>query len=333
MSVKKLIGLFLSMVLLTTPVTFGASFKDLSSFKWAENAIINMTENGYINGFEDGTFRPEASITRAQLVSIINKMNNFTEEAPTTFSDVTSSHWAYKQIRIAVANGYVKGFEDGSFRPNALVTREQVAAIINNLYYLDNNTIRVSINDLSKISPWAVEAVVNVTARGIISLDENGNFYGKTPIKRVDSVFSLNNLLLHEVPTKIEWLAIKDSKENTSSVGSSTSGVLPPPSPLPTPIANDVISRLNTVLSRLNSRTIPSLTTSLQRETADIIVVSISAYIADQTYDTKNDVIAAKSKVAQMADSEYIAFKNAITSNILLSDLVALNDVFQLIEY
>lgn len=333
MSVKKLIGLFLSMVLLTAPLTFGASFRDLSNYKWAENAIINMTDNGYINGFEDGTFRPEANITRAQLVSIINKMNNFTEEAPMTFNDVNSSHWAYKQIRIAVANGYVKGFEDGSFRPNALVTREQVAAIINNLYYLENNTISVSINDLRKVSPWAVEAVVNVTARGIISLDENGNFYGKMPIKRVDSVFSLNNLLLHEVPTKIEWLANKDSKKGAPTAGSSTIGELGPPLFVPSPATNEVISKLNTVLSRLNSRTLPSLTTSLQRETTDIIISSITAYIADQTYDTKNDVSAAKSKVALMTGSEYQSFKNAITSNILLSDLVALNNVFNLIEY
>ena len=89
MTMKKRIGLsfILLCVLttpLTTPITYGANFNDLNAYKWAEPSIQNMALNGYIGGYTDGSFKPDTNFTRAELVSIINKMNGFTVESNIT---------------------------------------------------------------------------------------------------------------------------------------------------------------------------------------------------------------------------------------------------------
>lgn len=339
MSVKKMISMLLILVFMA-PLSYGASFNDMGQYKWAEPSVQNMVLNGFVGGFSDGTFRPEAKLTRAELVVIINKMNGFTTQAPNSFKDVKASHWAYQAIKIAVNEGYVTGSSDGSFGPNNMVTREQIAAIINNLYHLENTTLSVPIKDLSKTSSWAVQAVVNVMANKLMTGLPDGTFGGKQYVSRAEAIVVLNKIVIGDIPTKEKW-AVSNTVAVKPSVPTAPTAPTPPAPtpPAPTvpsngaPVSEDVIlSKLRTVVSRLQSDSIPDMTTNKQRDTASIIIQSISKYIADQTYSTAPDVVAAKQMVSQMSNSEYQTFKNAITTNILLSDLTALNDTFQLIN-
>lgn len=344
MSFNKWVSSVLVLVILATPVTFGTTFNDLDRVKWAQPAIENMALNGYIGGYTDGTFKPSSHFTRAELVTIINKMNGFTEQGKIQFKDVNEDHWAYIEINKAVQAGYVNGYSDGTFRPNEPVSREQVATILNNLYHLENKKLSNPINDLSKISPWAVQAVVNCMANGIMGGYPDGSFGSKNRITRAEGVVALNKIVTNEIPTLEKWLVAQESKTPTGTSTTPTGTPSTPTSTTPpssgttgspgTPVTIDqTLQKLEIVVNRMNTRVLPDLTTDLQRATAAIIIESISSYLSNQSYATGSDVLSAKANVLAMSNIEYQAFKNAITSNIILGDLIALNDVFNLIEY
>jgi hypothetical protein len=123
-------------VLLAAPMTAGAEstdetetgatavFSDIAGH-WAEDVIIAMYENGYVLGYDDGTFRPDDYITRAETVTVLNRFFAVTNEPETAaeFPDVTVGSWYYGQVRRAANAGYILCFEDGSFGPELSVTR------------------------------------------------------------------------------------------------------------------------------------------------------------------------------------------------------------------
>jgi hypothetical protein len=99
---------------------------------WAQTEIEKLTEIGLLRGFPDGYFRPEENVTRAQFAKIMTIALRIPEVKPAspTFPDATSAHWAYGYIEAAVKRGLLKGFPDGSFKPEDPVSKAQVAAII-----------------------------------------------------------------------------------------------------------------------------------------------------------------------------------------------------------
>ena len=91
-----------------------------------------MAAMGIVNGYPDGSFRPNAPITRAEFAAIASRFDANASEEGDWFSDI-SGHWAEKAIIKAVNNGWIKGYDDGTFRPNNPITRGQMAKILYNL--------------------------------------------------------------------------------------------------------------------------------------------------------------------------------------------------------
>lgn len=118
--------LVLSLILSINAVSF-AAFSDVRNYT---TEINYLTSKGIINGYEDNTFRPEAKITRAELVKMIVSATGKTKSSTSDFSDVASNHWAKKYIDIAVANNLVKGDDAGTFRPEDNITYGEVATIL-----------------------------------------------------------------------------------------------------------------------------------------------------------------------------------------------------------
>lgn len=106
------------------------SFSDVSRGMWFNTAISTLENAGVLDGYEDGTFRPNEYITRAELVKIAVSFYGTTAGKETHFSD-TSSHWANDFIEAARELGFVDGYGDGTFRPNRYVTRAETMKIIN----------------------------------------------------------------------------------------------------------------------------------------------------------------------------------------------------------
>ena len=87
-----------------------------------------MTSAGIVNGYPDGTFRPNAPITRAEMAKIIALFAKLDKTAD-RFPD-TAGHWAEAYIRLAAGNGWIEGYPDGSFRPDRSITRAETVTMI-----------------------------------------------------------------------------------------------------------------------------------------------------------------------------------------------------------
>lgn len=109
-----------------------APYSDVPATKWSSTAIATLSNGGYITGREDGTFAPEAYITRAEFATIAARFSDDVTATGATFSDV-DGHWAKNYIDVCVANGWIKGYEDGTFKPDQNITRAEAMAIVNRM--------------------------------------------------------------------------------------------------------------------------------------------------------------------------------------------------------
>ena len=132
--------------------TTAGNFTDVKAGMWCNRAIATLTNMGIIKGYTDGSFQPNKSITRAELATIIARFAKL-DVNNKTFSDI-NGHWAQKNIELAAGNGWINGYEDGTFRPNNNITRAETFAMINRV--LDRQT--ESVSDLlptSEMNMWS----------------------------------------------------------------------------------------------------------------------------------------------------------------------------------
>ena len=106
------------------------TYTDVTNDYWANTAISTMTGLGIVQGRSATTFDPKAPITRAQFAAICARFDTGVNSGSRTFSDI-SGHWAEKYIERAAELGWIKGFEDGTFRPDTYITRAQAMTMIN----------------------------------------------------------------------------------------------------------------------------------------------------------------------------------------------------------
>ena len=106
------------------------NYSDVDADAWYNVEVSTMTAAGVLNGYPDGSFKPDAPITRAELVSVM--VTFFTEIEPVDpeFID-TVGHWADEIIEAAYAEGLIEGYDDGSFKPDQSVTRAEAIKVIN----------------------------------------------------------------------------------------------------------------------------------------------------------------------------------------------------------
>lgn len=121
----------LAMVLSMGVATSFAAFSDVPSTVNYAEAVNILSNLGIINGYEDGTFKPDNTITRAEVATImVNALGYGETNGETVFSDVPADHWAAGYINTAYNNGIISGMGDGTFAPGANVTYEQVVRMI-----------------------------------------------------------------------------------------------------------------------------------------------------------------------------------------------------------
>ena len=134
---KKIICALIASVCLLSATVFAAdkTFKDVEGTKY-EDAVDMLVSFGIVNGFDDNTFKPNESVTRAQMAKMLTIALGVTEDEVTAakkkfldFSDVLSSHWAYGYIKIAYDKGLINGFPEGTFEPDSTVTYAQATTM------------------------------------------------------------------------------------------------------------------------------------------------------------------------------------------------------------
>lgn len=160
-------------------------FTDVPADSQYAEAITKMVESGIIDGYGDNTFRPENGVTRAEMCKMINLTFNYVKyDKAAGFPDISAEQWHAPYVLAAQQEGYVEGYEDGTFRPDNNITRQEVCVIINRIVKPMNLGLNVTIND--EVSDWAKEAVELVVMNNLMPLEENNTFRAKESIKRYE---------------------------------------------------------------------------------------------------------------------------------------------------
>lgn len=193
---KTLAAAFLPTILTVTAFNAHvlANTDDISGH-WAETQIKEWANIGYISGYPDGTFLPDNSITRAEFLTLVNKIFKFENKTNINFIDVRPDYWAYSEIQKGISAGYVSGDKNGTFRPDDFITRQEAAVIINKL--LDNTEItenKPNFKDAYDIDEWAKNSADIVYEHGILSGFPNGTYRPKKYMTRAEAVSALKRL-------------------------------------------------------------------------------------------------------------------------------------------
>ena len=159
------------------------SFADTTGH-WAAEYIGKLAARGIVNGMGNNLYMPESSLTRAQFLAMLAKTIyglDITQTVPTGFTDVTEADWYYYYVNWGYENGIVKGLDNTTFAPNANITREQMAIMLNNYtnytsLVLPMNNTGVTFTDSVSISPWATESVNKIVEAGIMGGHPEGNY-------------------------------------------------------------------------------------------------------------------------------------------------------------
>lgn len=137
-------------------------FDDVSRNAWYAEYVGMLTQVGVISGYPDGSFRPENPVTRAEFATVASRFIASKKTVFGGFTDIASEYWAKESIQAAYAEGWLKGYPDGSFRPERELTRAEAVTIINRMLdrvadrdYVDINVKKiVNYTDLTK-AHWA----------------------------------------------------------------------------------------------------------------------------------------------------------------------------------
>ncbi|BAQ62706.1 FOG: PKD repeat [Geminocystis sp. NIES-3708] len=168
----------------TLPITFSFAnpavvmaqnlqFNDVSANYWAANFINPLVQRGVIAGFPDGTFRPDAPVTRAQFAAMVQKALPKNQiRSAINFNDVPSNYWANNAINNAYSMGFLSGYPGQIFRPEQNIPREQVlVSLANGLNYNANQDVNNTLNffnDSNSISNFARSPVAAATERELV---------------------------------------------------------------------------------------------------------------------------------------------------------------------
>ncbi|WP_339848589.1 S-layer homology domain-containing protein [Paenibacillus sp. FSL W7-1088] len=159
---------------------------------WTDNTLKAQP---YIQGYTDGSFRPERNVTRAEMATLITRiLGTSTLEGSHEFTDVTSSHWAQASISAAAQSGSVQGYTDGSFKPDQAITRAEMAVVLQPLLTsAQMTTAPTAFTDMNE--HWAQQAVEQLSSAGVVTGYKDGMFRPSQPITRAEAVTMLNKLI------------------------------------------------------------------------------------------------------------------------------------------
>ena len=165
------------------------SFTDVSSDAWYCSAVSTLSAMGILSGYPDAAFRPNASITRAEFAAIATRFDADGDKTPASFDDI-ANHWAKDEIAVAANNGWVNGYEDGSFRPQNNITRAETMSLVNRVLNRKPETAEdllsdmITFTDNADTNAWYYLAVQEATNSHYNTSKENSAYEKWTGLRK-----------------------------------------------------------------------------------------------------------------------------------------------------
>lgn len=183
-----------------TVISDPAEFADISGH-WAEASIKQAASTGIVTGYPDGTFKPGKTVTRAEFaVMLVNMLGIKKPGAELTFIDSSSiGAWAQNAVAQVVQLGMMKGYENGAFRPDAEITRAEIAVTITNAVgQISKDTPEAGFADDSEIPDWAKGSAEFLKQTGILQGKDGNRFAPQEAATRAEAVTVLLNMFVLE---------------------------------------------------------------------------------------------------------------------------------------
>ena len=274
-----------------------AAFSDVDMNTARGKAIAEMQSLGYIQGFGDGTFRPDDTLTRAEFVTIINKMYNYYVQANNIFKDIKSTDWYYADVLAAAQAGYIKGMGDGTFRPNEQVSREQVCVMLNSILKIEENLYEIDITDT--VSDWALISVEKVVSNGVFDLEEGGKFRATEPITRGETCVALQKCIVRDTDIDFSFA----DRERLEQI-------------------------LKNVIARMESDVIPACVDEDTKKVAEMINESLKKYLENPEHDYIADTKEVYEVYRTLGSKKAEEFKSLVFKNMDTDELMVLYNYF-----
>ena len=208
---KKALCVALAMSLTMPILPVNAVSSDINGH-WAKKTISQWEEKGLISGYKDGTFKPNKEVTRAEFVHILNLALKLTKQGEVKFADVKQGDWFYKDIEIAVGEGYAKGTPENKFMPNATLTRAEAAVFITNILK-EKSDKQLSFKDVDMIPSWAKQAIALMVEKGYMTGYPDNTFSARKNLTRAEAV-----TILDKVISQVQVSKKEEKKEEKKQV-------------------------------------------------------------------------------------------------------------------
>ncbi len=194
---KRAISLFLALTLalsLAVPASAAEEgYSDVGSH-YAKGAVETWSGYGVLQGYPDGTFRPDEPVTRAEMATVLDRVMGYQNTVENTYTDVPQRAWYTQSILHLAAEGIFQGRKEGQMLPKANITRQEAFATLARAMGMEAGGEAPGFADDADIAKWAVGSLAAMKEAGYIKGDKKGNIRPDDPITRAEVVTVLNNM-------------------------------------------------------------------------------------------------------------------------------------------
>ncbi len=199
LSILVIFALLITFLLPLNQIGYAQTSEPFSDLKqsWAREQLTDWLNKGLITGYSDKTIKPNEKISRAEFVTLINRVFGYKEITNNNFIDVSHDAWYYDQIGIAKQADYISGYNDGTFKPKQEITRQEVAKIIFILMKLEkteNEDPLTIFSDKDKIHNCSLDYVNAVVDKGYMNGYKDNTFKPGQSITRAEAVVLLDRV-------------------------------------------------------------------------------------------------------------------------------------------
>jgi hypothetical protein len=166
---------------------------------WAQSTLNDWETRGWLTGDASGAVRPDAGITRAEFIRLVNQMEGYTTAAPekaAAYADLSPEAWYYNDVAVALAAGYISGLSDAQMAPQQTITRQEAMAVVAQIAGLNqpiNSTVLSYFGDGASVASWAQGYVSAAIGEGFVS-GYNGQVNPASAITRAETVVLLEKV-------------------------------------------------------------------------------------------------------------------------------------------
>ncbi|ADQ45037.1 glycoside hydrolase family 16 [Caldicellulosiruptor kronotskyensis 2002] len=207
MNFSRFISLVLVFALILSffaPASAQTNTRNDISGHWAAGELTKWISKGILQGYPDGTIRPDKSITRAEFVMLLDRIFKFVDKANLSFADVSTNSWYADAVAKATAVGAIIGDTNGKFRPNDPISRTEAAVILSRIFNLEatNESVLDKFSDSDKIPSWGKEALSAMIEKGYMKGRSGNVIAPNSPLTRAEFVKLIDKIVGELVTTE-----------------------------------------------------------------------------------------------------------------------------------